>query len=109
MIELMYCSFQATFLFIWDCNFLFVMEKDEKLLQYEAFISQIDVSFWHELCKKKLEQLKLSDEPITLQGQLSLYQSERCLFRIDGNSFEYFARLISLTSVVSREKATSRK
>ncbi len=65
------------------------MENDTKLLQYETFVSQIEVSFWHELCKRKLEQLKLSDEPIKLQGQISLNQSERCLFRIDSNSFEY--------------------
>lgn len=33
------------------------------VLKYMPFSSLVDTTFWHILCKKKLDELQLSDEP----------------------------------------------
>ena len=41
-------------------------EKGEEVLKFVPYISTVDVSFWHELAKRKLEIYKLSVDPVGL-------------------------------------------
>lgn len=39
------------------------MSSDGQALKYMPFSSLVDTTFWHILCKKKLDQLKLDEQP----------------------------------------------
>lgn len=71
-------------------------------LKYVPFTSLVDTTFWHSLCKKKLEDLKLDDSPLEarafyrndqaedLPAFITLdYQSLRSPEDADGNSSEF--------------------
>ena len=44
------------------------MDSKESLLQFQPFSSFVDVSFWHEFAKRKLNVYKLSEDPIPLRA-----------------------------------------
>jgi len=41
------------------------------ILQFQPFCSSVDVSFWHELCKRKLEVYRLSEDAVELAGHFA--------------------------------------
>lgn len=42
------------------------------LLKFEPFISSVNISFWYELAKLKLDKFKLSEEPVKIQGYYAI-------------------------------------
>jgi len=44
------------------------MTEVDKLVKFQPFTSNVNVSFWHELGRRKLEIFKLSEEPVTIYG-----------------------------------------
>ncbi|EGC31572.1 hypothetical protein DICPUDRAFT_156564 [Dictyostelium purpureum] len=47
------------------------------ILQYKEFSSFVNISFWHELSSKKLDVLKLNDEPIPLNSHYTFSPSQQ--------------------------------
>jgi len=45
--------------------------KEKKPLQFQSLSSLVDPSFWYSLTKEKIDNLKLSDEPIDIYGYYS--------------------------------------
>ncbi|KAK5574485.1 hypothetical protein RB653_009738 [Dictyostelium firmibasis] len=46
-------------------------------LQFKEFSSFVNISFWHELSNKKLDELKLSEEPIPLNAHYTFSPSQQ--------------------------------
>ncbi|KAN0032972.1 hypothetical protein ACTA71_011179 [Dictyostelium dimigraforme] len=46
-------------------------------LQFKEFSSFVNISFWHELSNKKLDELKLSEEPIQLNAHYTYSPSQQ--------------------------------
>ena len=44
------------------------MEGEAQLLQFAPFQSTLDAGFWHELGRRKLEQYRLSSDPVDIRG-----------------------------------------
>jgi len=62
--------------------------KDEKVLQFESFMSVPDISFWQKMAVSKLEEIGLDDATIEISGSVSSQRSSKLkpILRIDGNS-----------------------
>lgn len=46
--------------------------QSEDPLRYLPFTSQIDLNFWHKLSTKKLNELKLSEEPVKFRAEYDI-------------------------------------
>lgn len=78
----------------------------KSLIQFESFQSNISTSFWNELTNLKLNVIKLSTEPIIING---IYEKGKivkdksnndneiglgCLLELNSNSFKQFQETI---------------
>ncbi|PAA86392.1 hypothetical protein BOX15_Mlig000764g11, partial [Macrostomum lignano] len=74
--------------------------SDQQQLQFVAFESSISVAFWHRFCKMKLEQLKLSEEPVPIRGLFSIGDADRlpCRLAFEYNAFDTAAVEAELSS-----------
>lgn len=59
------------------------------VLKFEAFTSSINVSFWYELVRLKLDVLKLSEEAVPLHGYYSIASDHESVarFHLTSDSF----------------------
>jgi hypothetical protein len=44
----------------------------EDILQFQPFTGVVNVTFWYELARRKLNLYKLSEDPITIEGEYNL-------------------------------------
>lgn len=78
--------------------------SSKTLIQFESFQSNISTSFWNELTKLKLNVIKLSTEPIIINGSYEKGKIVKdksstrgnneiglgCLLELNSNSFKQF-------------------
>jgi len=85
--------------------------SEAKVLQFQPFTSNVSIDFWFELAKRKLEQYKLSEEPVPLTG---LYNASHyaqtssteavslpSLFQLSKESFEHTGAAFTTSSINS--------
>lgn len=62
----------------------------EKIIKFVPFASAIDLGFWFELSKRKLDIFKLDEKPIKASGYfpISKNSEQPPIFIIDSESFE---------------------
>jgi hypothetical protein len=77
------------------------MEATPKVLQFQQFSSTINVSFWLELARKKLDEWKLSEVAVDILATYSPTGPISSEFYLDGNAF---SKEISTSSVVVQGK-----
>lgn len=67
------------------------------MAQFQTFTSSVDISFWSELCNRKLEKIQLNEAPISITGcyRIQLTTSQKtsnldfpALFLLERNSFD---------------------
>ena len=63
--------------------------EGEEAVKFQQFSSFVDFSFWHELTKKKLDEYRLSEEPVELVGCFSTKGApgQPAFLRVDADSF----------------------
>lgn len=44
------------------------MSECENIVKFQPFTSNVNVTFWHELSRRKLEIFKLNEDPVTIYG-----------------------------------------
>jgi ubiquitin-like modifier-activating enzyme ATG7 len=71
------------------------MEDAAEALKFQQFSSFVDFSFWHELTKKKLDEYRLSEEPVDLVGCFSTKGAagQPAYLRVDAESFKSLAQV----------------
>lgn len=55
------------FIYVTLFNFIGIMSESE-LLQYVPFASAFDAGFWYKLSKKKIDDFKLDDTPVSIKA-----------------------------------------
>ena len=64
--------------------------SDDKVLQFESFMSVPDIEFWQKLAVSKLEEIGLSDETIEISASVSAQRTSKLkpILRLDGSSMK---------------------
>jgi ubiquitin-like modifier-activating enzyme ATG7 len=52
------------------------MAETDKIVKFQPFTSNVNVTFWYELSRRKLEIFKLSEEPVTIYGYYGIDNQE---------------------------------
>ena len=62
-------------------------KSDDKVLQFESFMSVPDIEFWQKLAVSKLEEIGLSDETIEISASVSAQRTSKLkpILRLDGS------------------------
>jgi ubiquitin-like modifier-activating enzyme ATG7 len=76
------------------------MEPANGLLRFEPFVSSVDLSFWHELCRKKLDIFRLSEEPVPIHAFFNLGSSVDSAARLalTSTAFDVTAKCVRIHS-----------
>lgn len=65
------------------------MASKAEILKFAPFSSSVDVGFWFELAKKKLDELKLDERALPITGFFGLASNAEppARFNLDSSSF----------------------